>query len=164
MNHRLRWATLAVALTVATPAFAQSDPSPEALKLARDLVTRTEGDRAATLQNMSAPMVGMMQQMGVTQPDRAQALVNEALLPLLSDHYDDLLAIQSKSYASALSVDDMKAAIVFYDSPAGKDFIRAQPALAKSKLTGMTQWMGGLQPEMQSRIQATMKAHGWDKG
>lgn len=155
-----------LALTLpAVPAFTQTAaPSPDGLRLARELVAKTDGDRTATIQALSGPMVGMMQNMGISQPDRAQALVQEAMLPVLSGHYDDLLAIQAKSYASVLSEDDLKASLAFYNTPAGQNLIRAQPQLAQAKLTGLTQWIGGLQPELQTRIQQTLKAHGWDKG
>ena len=33
-----------------------------------------QGDRAATLGSMAAPMVGMMQQIGIKEPDKAQVL------------------------------------------------------------------------------------------
>lgn len=166
MSNRLRCGTLVLALALSSlSALAQTAaPSPEGLRLARELVAKTEGDRTSMLQSISGPMVGMMQQMGVQQPDRAQVLVQEVVLPVLSGHFDDLLAIQAKSYASVLSVDDMKGALAFYNTPAGQNLIRAQPQLAQLKLAGMTQWIGGLQGELQTRIQQTMKARGWDKG
>ena len=152
-----------LAQTAQKPAPAAA-PDPALLKVARETVAQMQGDRAATLSSMAAPMVGMMQQMGVPQPDRAQVLVQEVVLPILSSRYDDLVAIQAKAYASVLSVDDMKGALAFYNTPAGQNLIRAQPQLAQLKLSGMTQWIGQLQPEMQSRIQQTIKARGWDKG
>lgn len=165
MSNRLRRGAVVLALILHTaPAFAQTAaPSPEGLRLARELATKTEGDRTSTLQSLGGPMVGMMQQMGVPQADRAQVLVQEVVLPILSSHYDDLLAIQAKSYASVLSVDDIKGALAFYNTPAGQNLIRAQPQLAQLKLTGMTQWIGGLQGELQTRVQQTLKARGWDK-
>ena len=109
-------------------------------------------------------MVGLMQQIGVRQPDRAQAMVQEAVLPLLSEHFDEFLEIQAKSYASLLSVADMTAALAFYATPAGQDLIHAQPQLAKLQVTGMTQWIASLQPELQTKVQQMIKEHGWDKG
>lgn len=163
MSNRLCRGALALALAVSPfTALAQTAPSPEALALARDLVVKTSGDQAATLQGISGPMVGMMQQMGIKQPDRAQAL--EAVVPVLTAHYDDLINIQAKSFASALTIDDMKAIGAFYNTPAGQSLIRAQPQLAQATLTGMTQWMTSLQPELQAKIQQMVKSHGWDKG
>ena len=132
--------------------------------MARELISRTTADRASTIQGLSGPMVGLMQQIGIRQPDRAQAMVQEAVLPLLNEHFDQLLEIQAKSYASLLSVADMTAALAFYATPAGEDLIHAQPKLAQMQVTGMTQWITSLQPELQARVQQMIKEHGWDKG
>ena len=166
MFNRFRGGTLAVALALSPfAASAQTAvPGPEALALARDLVVKTSGDRDATLQSIGGPMAGMMQQIGISQPDRAKALVQEAVMPILTTHYDDLLAIKAKSFAAVLSVEDMKAIGAFYGTPAGQSLIRAQPQLAQATLTGMTQWVTALQPEMQTKIQQVVKSHGWDKG
>ena len=51
------------------------------------------GDRDAVLSSMGAPMVGLMQQMGVREPDRAQVLVQEVMLPVMTAHYDELLEL-----------------------------------------------------------------------
>ena len=152
-----------VACAVATPAAAQT-PSTEALTLARQLVAKVDPSPQQTIQSMAGPMVGMIQQMGVQQPDRAQALVNEAVVPILTDHIGDLVDLSAQSYAQVLSVDDLKAVLAFYNTKAGADLIAAQPKLAQLRITGVTQWMGKLQPEIQSKIQSVAKAHGWDKG
>lgn len=166
MTNRIRNGALALTLAMLpVAALAQTAaPTPEALTLARDLVVRTSGDRDATLQSISGPMVGMMQQMGIREPDRAKAVVDEAVMPILTAHYDDLVTLKAKAYASVLSIDDMKAIGVFYNTKAGQSLIRAQPQLAQAQLTGMTQWMSALQPEMQTKIQQIVKSHGWDKG
>ena len=122
---------LPVLLAQAPAALAQPAPSPDTLKVARELVAKTAGDKTTTLQAMGGPLVGMMQQMGIRQPDRAQAIVQEGVMPLLNEHYDELLDVQAKSYAAVLSVSDMQAAIAFYNTPAGQSLIRAQPQLAR---------------------------------
>lgn len=166
MSNRLRSSALALALAL-SPLAASAQPaapSPEALKLARALVEKTSGDKDATLKSVAGPMVGMMQQMGIRQVDRAQAVVQEAVMPILTQHYDELVDIRAKTFASVLSVEDMKGIVAFYDTPAGQSLIRAQPAMAQSTVTGMTQWMTALQPEMQAKVQQVIKTHGWDKG
>ena len=127
MFNRFRGGTLAVALALSPfAASAQTAvPGPEALALARDLVVKTSGDRDATLQSIGGPMAGMMQQIGISQPDRAKALVQEAVMPILTTHYDDLLAIKAKSFAAMLSIEDMKAIGAFYGTPVGQSLIRA---------------------------------------
>ena len=158
---RLDLITTALALSaLAGPGWA-ADPSAESIDLAKQMMAITEGDRTTTINGLAGPMVGMMQQMGIREPEKAQALVNEALLPLMTEHYDELSAMQAKSYATQLSADDMKAAIAFYKTPAGKDLVAAQPKLAQAKMVDMTAWMQKLQPEMMTKVQATMTAHGW---
>ena len=148
----------------ATKPGSASAPDPATLKVARETVAQMQGDRAATLGAMSAPMVGMMQQMGIREPNRAQVLVEEVVMPTLSAHYDELLDVQARGYASALGKDDLQAISAFYASPAGKHLVAAQPQLAQAQLTGMQQWMGSVMPEMQGKLTKAIQVHGWTPG
>ena len=147
----------------ATQPGATSAATPDAatLKAARDVVVQMQGDRAATLASMSTPLIGMMQQMGIKEPDRAQVLVGEVLIPFLTAHYDELLDIQAHGFAAALSKEDLQTIGAFYASPTGKRLVAAQPKLVQVQMAGMSQWMGKLAPEMQAKLVAAVKAHGW---
>ena len=165
---RLRLTLLATVLALplmAGSGWAQS-PAPDAhtLDLAKQLVAKTGGDRDQTIASLSALMAGFMQQMGITDPVKAKELVDEAILPLLREHYDGLVDIQAKAYAQALSSEDLTAILAFYNTKAGQDLLRAQPTLTQARLTGVTQWIGAMQPEIQARVQKTAKAHGWTNG
>ncbi len=153
----------ALAQAPAKPPAPTSVPDATALKAAREVVGKMQGDRAAVLTAMGGPMVGMIQQMGVREPDRAQVLVQEVLLPVMTAHYDELLDVQARSFATVLGTGELQAVSAFYDTPAGRALAKAQPQLAQAQLTGMTQWMGGLVPEIQSKMAQAIKAHGWDK-
>jgi len=168
-------AGLALGLLLSPQAFAQAAPSldkppasaaqdPATLKIAREVVAQMQGDRANTLNAMAAPMAGMMQQMGVKEPERAQVIVREAVLPMLTAHYDELLDIQARSFASVLTKDDLQAVGTFYASPAGRRLVAVQPQLAQAQMTGTTQWMQTLMPEMQTKIVQVINAHGWAPG
>lgn len=65
--------------------------------------------------------------------------------------------------SQALSEPELRAISAFYDTAAGKALVKAQPQLAQAQLAGMTQWMGGLAPEIQTKTAQAIKAHGWDK-
>ena len=82
-------------------------------------------------------------------------------MPVLTTHMTDLVEMSAKAYAEVLSVSDLKAVIAFYDTPAGADLIGAQPKLAQLRVQNLTTWMGALQPELQAKVQAVMKAHDW---
>ncbi|MCE4222887.1 DUF2059 domain-containing protein [Methylobacterium sp. C25] len=144
----------------ATP---QVAADPERLAAAKEVVAAAQGDRAAVLAAMKTPMVGMMQQMGIKEVDRAQIMVDEVVLPTLAAHYDDLLSVQALAFAAVLSKDDLKAVAAFYGTPAGKNMVKAQPQLSQAMLTGMQQWMGSLTPELRDKIAKASQAHGWDR-
>ena len=139
-------------------------PDPALVKVARETVSQMQGDRAATLSAMAGPMVGMMQQIGIKEPEKAQVLVQEVVMPTLTAHYDELLDIQARGFATVLGKDDLQAIAAFYATPAGKHLAAAQPQLAQVQLTGMQQWMQSVMPEMQGKIVKAVQAHGWAQG
>ena len=163
MSHRTGLGALSLAIALSGASFAQQPAAidPAVLTAARDAVAKMQGDRATVLQSMSAPMAGLVAQMGVREPDRAQVLVNEVIVPTLSAHYDELLDLQARSYVSVLSADDLRAIVAFYNSTAGRNLAAAQPKLAQAQITGMTQWMTGIAPEMQTKLSASIQKHGW---
>ena len=136
-------------------------PSADNLALARQLVAATSGNKDQTLAAMNGPMIGLLHQMGITDPAKAQAVVTEAMLPTIDAHFDELLTIQARNYAQVLSGDDLRAIIAFYDTQAGQDLIKAQPALASARLTGLTQWLQSFQPELVAKVKQVSQAHGW---
>ena len=134
------------------------------MALAKQLIAKIEPNPQQTINQLGGSMVGMMQQMGIKDPEQAKVIVQEALLPLLSEHIGGLTDRSAAAYAETISVEDLKAIIAFYDTKAGQDLIKAQPVLAQRRVQGMTAWMGEMQPEMQTKITAVIKQHGWDKG
>ncbi len=164
MRFRLALLTTVLALPLVISAARAQATDPHTMDLAKQLVAKTGGDRDQTLGSMTAPMVGLMQQLGISDPVKARQLVDEAIMPLMREHYDELLQIQAKSFAQALTSDDLTAVLAFYNTKAGQDFIKAQPALTQARVTGVTQWLGAMQPEIQARVQKTAKAHGWTAG
>ena len=178
----MRLATLLIGLGLALPGAALAQPAPTAapnaaskaapaaapdpalLKVARETVAQMQGDRTATLSSMAAPMVGMMQQIGIKEPDKAQVLVQEVVMPTLAAHYDELLDIQARGFATVLGTDDLQAIAAFYATPAGKRLAAAQPQLAQIQLAGMQQWMQAVAPDMQGKLVKAVQDHGWGPG
>ena len=131
----VRSATLALGFVVAVSSFGSLPASAQdaaSLAAAREVVAKMQPDRTALLASMAAPMVPLIQQMGIREADKAQVLVQEVILPTLTANYDKLLDSQAKSYASVLSVTDLKGVAAFYDTPAGWNFVTAQPQLAQA--------------------------------
>ncbi|MCJ2035621.1 DUF2059 domain-containing protein [Methylobacterium sp. J-068] len=152
---------VAMAQPAASPTAPVTASDPATVKAAREVVTQMQGDRTALLNAIAAPMVGMMQQIGIKQQDQAQVLVQEVVMPTLTAHYDELLDIQARSFASALGKDDLQAIAAFYATPAGKRLVMAQPQLAQAQMAGTQQWMQSVMPEMQTKLTKAIQAHGW---
>ena len=151
----------AMAQPAAKPAAPAATLDPATLKAAREVVAQMQGDRTALLNAMAAPMVGMMQQIGVKQQDQAQALVQEVVLPTLTAHFDELLDIQARGFASTLGKDDLQVIAAFYATPTGKRLVAAQPQLAQAQIVGTQQWMQAVTPEMQGKLTKAIQTHGW---
>ncbi|GJE57773.1 DUF2059 domain-containing protein [Methylobacterium thuringiense] len=154
----------AMAQPAANPNPTVAAPDPATLKAAREVIASMQGDRATLLNAMAAPMVGMMQQIGVKQQDQAQTLVQEVVMPTLTAHYDELLDIQARSFAATLGKEDLQAIATFYASAAGKRLAAAQPQLAQAQMAGTQQWMQSVMPEMQGKLTKAIQAHGWTPG
>ena len=139
-------------------------PDPTLLKVARETVAQMRGDRSATIGSRAAPVIGMMQQIGIEVPDKAQVLVQEVVMPTPTAHYDELLVIQARGFATVLNKDELQAIAAFHVPPAGKRFAAVQPPLARIQRAGMQQWMQSVMPAMRGKPTTAIQAHGWPPG
>lgn len=167
---------LAVLLAGAvTPALAQNPdafaadpdahpPSPEALALARQLVAETDTGDIATLGWLSLPMGRLMHDLAIVKPEQSKAIMHDAIIPVLTRHAAELRDIQAKTFAAVLTMDDLKGAVAFYATPAGKALVAIHGPLLQLNLAGVTAWLETLKPEIQAKLDEVQKAHGWGKG
>jgi len=101
-----------------------------------------------------------MAEMGITDRRQFRAVVDSAFVPTLGDHADDLTGIQVKSYATLLSVDDLKAANAFYASAAGQDLIKLRYKVQQKNAAGLHELLETLKPEITKKTQDALAAHG----
>jgi hypothetical protein len=137
-------------------------PSPEALKLARILTEKSGGGGIETMSGLSLPMARVLHELKVG-PVHANTIVQEAILPTLSVHKEELTAIQTQSYATNLSIDDMKAAIAFYESAAGQDLVRTHSRVLMANMAGVSNLFETIMPDFEKQTDAVLKQHGWTK-
>jgi hypothetical protein len=133
-------------------------PAPESLALARSLVTKSGGGGIMAMNGLSLPLSNLLKQLGV-HPDQSKLVMSQAIMPVLLDHGDDLTAIQANSYAAVLSVDTMKAAIAFYDSPAGKELVRARAPMMQMNMAAVSKLFETLKPEFKARTAQLLAGH-----
>lgn len=136
-------------------------PSAEAIATARILVEKSAAGGVATLNGLALPFPRLMKEIGVTDPSHFGVLIHEAVMPVVNEHSDELTDIQVKATASLLSVADMKAAIAFYDSPAGQDLIRLRFTLLQTNMAQASGLIDKLKPDITAQAQSVRKAHGW---
>jgi hypothetical protein len=157
-----RLVTVAALVILASAARGQPPaPSAEALALARTLVTDTHVGGAATMNGIEFPARSIATDVGAADRLQTKTVMSEAFFPTMFNHSDDLTEIAVKSYAAVLSIDDMKAAIAFFDSPAGKDLLRLRERILRTNATKTFLLLGKVNGELKDSIAATVKAHGW---
>jgi hypothetical protein len=164
MGHfagRLVAITVLIAAVGAAHADQSPAPSAQALSLARTLVTETQAGGAWTMNGIQFPAATIAKDVGAEGREQIKTVMSEAFFPTMFNHFDDLTEIQVKSYATVLSIDDMKAAIEFFGSPAGKDLIRLKSQIMRTNATRTYMLMGTITAELQASIKSTAKAHGW---
>lgn len=142
----------------------QQTPTAEALALARTLVEKSGVGGQAAMTGLIIPPPGYIASLGVTQPQQVQAVTHDAVMPTLGDHADALTDIQVKSYATLLSVPEMKAAIAFFDSPAGQNLAKFRGPRIQGEMAKATALIAKLEPEITAQASAVAHAHGWPGG
>lgn len=97
---------------------------------------------------MLGPMLRSVESMPGMTPDAIEAVKQEFMASL-----DDLLEMSVKPYADHLSHEDIKAAIAFAESPAGRRIAAAQPKIVAETTALGVKWGQSLQPRIDKRIQ-----------
>ena len=139
-------------------------PDAAALRLAHALVEKTASNDVTAMPWLGLPMGMFMRQMHIMPREHARIVFREALVPVLQKHMAELHDIEAETYATEMSVDDLKAINAFYDSPAGLALVRMHDPLLKLNMAGINQLLQTLKPEIQTRVDETLKSHGWSKG
>jgi len=106
----------------------------------------------------------LVHQLGFVHPDQFKQVVHEAIIPVLMQHRRELEDMQAASFASVLSDDDMKAAIAFYRSRAGKDLVRIHAAQLDMNFAGVSHLLETLKPEIKAKARAILSPKAAPKG
>lgn len=83
----------------------------------------------------------------VQMPGMSEEQINK-FTKLLVDSYDNLIELMVPAYQKNLSIEDLKAAVAFYNTPAGKRLAEAQPKIAMEAASAAQQWALGFQHSM----------------
>lgn len=147
----------------ALPAHAQQKPSPSAVATARELV---EIKGAVNMLNTLVPGIVESAKNNIlpTHPQLSKEL-NDVAVQLRKEfepRRQDLINDFATLYAQTFTEQEMKEAIAFYKSAAGKKFVTEEPVVVDQALSRIQGMADKISMEVISRFRAEMKKKGHD--
>jgi hypothetical protein len=177
----LRAVVFAVALAT-VPAFAQPSPAPSsepnspsqvgtpgapippsqfaaarALVIASGLSRSFQGTVSGLTRQLAATVTS-------TRPDLTADLniVLQQLAPEFDQQSDAMINDAARIYASAMTEQDLKDSVDFFNSPVGKRYVDSEPLIITNVDAVMTQWSQEVSRDMMDRVRAEMEKKGHD--
>ena len=136
-----RLAVTSVALfMLASPVFAQTQPSASHLALAREVAVSSGMTRS--FDAMVEPFLDQLQQMNVTRPEIKQDLtqVVATIRPELEQQKQKMIDNAARAFASHMSEAELKDVATFYKSPAGIKYVQTQPGVLDDIVRDLAVW------------------------
>ena len=182
LSLRLAGALLAASV-IGSPACAQTPPLPSGtfmpppgaapaappapaashLAAARQLVLASGLARAflGVVPDMASKLNANLSQ---TRPEIARDLkaTLDALQPEFATYNEDIVTFAGVVYTTLMSEQECKDAVAFFNSPIGKKFVDAQPAVFANMGPAMGEWSKSVSVRMMDRVRAEMKKKGHD--
>jgi uncharacterized protein len=156
-----RAALLALALVAAPGAAQAQQPSPAALASARELM-EIKGVKSL----VEPVVVGVIEQTkgtilqtnpGLTKDlDEVSAQLRNEYQPRVAEMTNEIVQL----YAQRFSEQELKDAIAFYKSAAGKKMLAEEPRILDATYARLQQWAIRFQDEVMTRVRAEMKKRG----
>lgn len=145
---------------VAAPA-AVAEPSPSHLAAARELVVASGMSRSfdAAIPQLIHRLTSTYTQ---TRPDLEPDLdvVLKQMQPEFAKHTDEMVDKAAHIYARLLNEQEVKAAIAFFSSPAGKKYVQTQPYFFDDVVNAMQDWHQRISVQLMERVKIEMKKKG----
>jgi hypothetical protein len=156
-----RAALLALALVAAASSAQAQQPSPAALASARELM-EIKGVKSL----VEPVVVGVIEQTkgtilqtnpGLTKDlDEVSAQLRNEYQPRVAEMTNEIVQL----YAQRFSEQELKEAIAFYKSAAGKKMLAEEPRILDATYARLQQWAIRFQDEVMTRVRAEMKKRG----
>src|SRR3984893_14519863 len=142
---------------------APAAPSPSHLAAAR---ARERLFACGMSRSFSIIIPQFMDQIGSSLTQTRPELIHDlntvltGLKPEFDRQADEMVDIAAQIYVRQMSEQDLKAAVAFFESPAGKKYVETQPAFLTEVVTAMQGWQGRISTDMMTRVRAEMKKKG----
>ncbi len=153
-------ATSVALFMLAGPAFAQTQPSPSHLALARDVAISSGMSRS--FDAMSEPFLQQLQQMNVTRPEIRTDLeqVVAMLRPEVEQQKQKMIDNAARAFASRLTEAELKDVATFYKSPAGVKYVQIQPGVLDDIVRDLATWSQQTAQFVMTRAREEMSKRG----
>ena len=138
-----------------------AEPTPSHLAAARELVVVSGMSRS-----FDAAIPQLMKQLSVTytqtHPELAPDLgiVLKQLQPEFAKDTDEMVDKAAHIFARLLTEQEIKAAVAFFTSPAGKKYVQTQPYFFDDVVNAMQDWHQRISAQLISRVRAELKKKG----
>ncbi|HWG04082.1 MAG TPA: DUF2059 domain-containing protein [Beijerinckiaceae bacterium] len=130
---------------------------------ARDLVVASGMSRSfdAAVNDLSSQLVTTITR---TRPDLAPDLkvVMQQLSGEFSGQSETMINNAARIYASAMTEQEIKDCVAFFNSPAGKRYVGFEPVILVNLDDAMKAWTQGVSAGMMDRVREEMKKKGHD--
>jgi hypothetical protein len=156
---RLAATTFALFL-LASPAFAQAQPSESHLAVAREVAIGSGMTRS--FDAMTEPLLGQLQQMNVTRPEIKKDLdeVTAMLRPEVEQQKQKMIDSAARAFATRMTEAELKEVAAFYKTPAGKKYVELQPLLLDDIVRDLATWTQNVAEFIMIRARAEMGKRG----
>jgi hypothetical protein len=160
---KLAGSALILATLGLAPACADDQPSPAAVADARTIIVSSGISRS--FDAVVPQMLGMLERNTLaTRPDIKDklhaTLVN--LVPEFMKTEEQVISAAALSLAKRMTEPDLKQTAAFFQSPAGKKYVEAQPAALNDIVAAMQGWQQKLSTDMMARTREELKKQGID--
>jgi hypothetical protein len=156
-----RPALVAVALVAFSPAAYSQQPSATAMATARQLIAAT--DATMVFNPLIAGVVEQAKLLFLQQNPGLSKDLNEIAAKLRTDlapRFGELNEEMAKLYATNFTEPELKAILVFYQSPAGKKLLVTQPTVVDASMKFAQDWANKLSDQVIAKMRAELKKRG----
>lgn len=154
-----------VAAALALPAHAQTPPapSPDAMAAAKELAAIMSGDSVSQL---SAALTGQIwpnieRQLGPKVDAATIAELRGQFEQSLSSFTTEVMRDSPTVYARHFTVEELRAMLAFYKSPAGQKSLKTMPTVMTELGEQMQPRMQAFQEDLHNKMEATLRKRGY---
>jgi hypothetical protein len=161
IRNASRLAATSVALfMLASPVFAQAQPSASHLALAREVAISSGMTRS--FDAMVEPFLDQLQQMNVTRPEIKNDLtqVVATLRPELEQQKQKMVDNAARAFAARMSEAELKEISTFYKSSAGRKYVEVQPGILDDVVRDLATWTQQTAQFVMNRAREEMSKRG----